>query len=247
MDSERLRESVRRVRERLAAACARAGRPADAARLVAVTKYVPEAVVAQLLACGVRDLGENQVQQLAARAERLGSAARGLDDEGPGTPRWHMIGHLQRNKVRALLPVCRIVHSVDSERLLEELRRRAETLDATVDVLLEVNVAGEASKQGIAPAAAPRLAEAAGRCGRLRVRGLMTMAPLNPDPEAARPHFAALRGLLEALRRSGAVGPECRELSMGMSQDFEVAAEEGATLVRVGSVLFEGVGERDAR
>lgn len=241
MDSERLRENVRRVRERLAAACARAGRAAGAVRLVAVTKYASEALVAQLAGYGVRDLGENQVQQLAARAERLGSARAGLDEGGAGGPVWHMIGHLQRNKVRALLPVCRIVHSVDSERLLEELERRAELLGVTVDVLLEVNIAGEANKQGIAPRDAARLAEAAGRCGRLRVRGLMTMAPLNPDPEAARPHFAALRELLAALRRSGAVGPECRELSMGMSQDYEVAAEEGATLVRVGSVLFEGV------
>jgi pyridoxal phosphate enzyme (YggS family) len=158
-----------------------------------------------------------------------------------------MIGHLQRNKIRTLLPHARIIHSLDSDRLAEALDRHAGELGAAVDVLLEVNIAGERSKTGVPPAAVAALAERVAGCPHLRLRGLMTLAPYHPEAEASRPHFAGLRALLSDLRARGAVGPDCVHLSMGMSQDYAVAVEEGATFVRVGSLLFAGLPGTDPR
>lgn len=250
---KRLLENLARIREAIADAARRTGRAPNEVRLVGVTKYVPIPVIAELLAAGVHDLGENRVQQLTARAAVLGrsldSAFSPLRDADsataaaspPAPPRWHMIGHLQRNKVRALLPCSRTLHSVDSLRLAEELERCAAARGELLDVFLEVNVAGEASKSGIDAGELDALAGAVGRLPHLQVRGLMTMAPIADQPEASRPHFARLRMLLEALRRSGGASPAAVHLSMGMSQDYVVAVEEGATFVRVGSVLFEGL------
>lgn len=245
--SEVLQRNLERVRERIAAACGRAGRPAEDVRLVAVTKYVQPAVIRTLLELGVTDVGESRVQQLVPRAAELGAdPGRGLA-AAPTTeanaPCWHMVGHLQRNKVKQLLPHARIVHSVDSVRLAEELDQVAARPEAAVDIFLELNVSGEASKYGIAPTDLPPLLERVRKLPRLRVCGLMTMAPLEKDPEAARPYFGALRDLLEQVRAQGIVDAGCRHLSMGMTQDYEIAVEEGATLVRVGSALFEGLPE----
>ena len=234
-----LRENVTRVRQSIAAACERVGRDPGSVSLVAVTKYVDLPVIEGLLAAGVGEIGENRVQQVIQRAEAFGT--RFDADLTPTTPRWHMIGHLQRNKVKALLPHVRIIHSLDSARLAVEIDKIAEQLDTDVDAFLEVNVSGEASKQGISVDELPGLAEALRQHLRIRLRGLMTMAPFDPDPEHARPHFARLRQQLERLRDTGVVGPQCVDLSMGMSQDFAVAVEEGATFVRVGSALYEGL------
>lgn len=247
----RLRDNVTRVRERVDAACRRAGRdPADVC-LVGVTKYASPPVLREVVAAGVADLGESRVQQLVSRAQagrppRFGWPwpADGAERSGP---RWHMIGHLQRNKVKALLPHARIIHSVDSVRLVETIEQHATALDVLVDVLVEVNVAGEASKQGIAPGELEAMAAALRNCAHLRWRGLMTMAPYDPEAEAARPHFVRLRELLNRLRATDAAPPDCAHLSMGMSQDYAVAVEEGATLVRVGSALFEGLAPDDLR
>jgi pyridoxal phosphate enzyme (YggS family) len=244
-----LRENVRRVRERIAAACQASGREAEAVRLVAVTKYVSTDVARALVAAGVQDLGENRAQQLVARAEACGAARSGWcgpDDPAAG-PCWHMIGHVQRNKVRPLLDHSRIIHSLDSKRLADALEARAASLGVEVDVLIEVNVAGEASKQGVDPGDVSPLVAALTDCRHLRLRGLMTMAPYNPDPEAARPVFVRLRELLAGLRSRGEVSDACRELSMGMSQDYGVAVEEGATVVRVGSALYENLPTTDPR
>lgn len=243
--TRRLRDNVARVREHIAAACARVGRdPADV-HLVGVTKYVSPGVIRELVATGVHDVGESRVQQLVARAAEMGPSrldwGPGEDAAGPARPRWHMIGHLQRNKAKALLPHARIIHSLDSDRLAATLEAQAAALGAFVDVFVEVNVAGEASKQGVAATEVEPLAAAVRNCPHLRLRGLMTMAPFNPEPEAARPHFARLRERLGRLRATGVAGPECVHLSMGMSQDYRVAVEEGATWVRVGSALFEGL------
>ena len=162
---------------------------------------------------------------------------------GKAPPIWHMIGHLQRNKVRSLLRRVRIVQSLDSVRLAAELENEAARIGKTVDVLAEINVAGEEAKSGAPADMAEELAARAAECAHLRLCGLMTMAPYDPDPEQARPHFAALRELLEQFRQRGTVPPDCTHLSMGMSGDYEVAVEEGATVVRVGSVLLEGVEE----
>ncbi len=235
-----VRANLARVEENIAAACARVGRPASEVRLVAVTKSVDPPIIQELQAAGLRDFGENRVQQLIARAEILGSAPGGWTPAGDGSPLpcWHMIGHLQRNKVARLLPHVRIVHSVDSTRLAAELGAAAAARGWRVDVLLETNVAGEASKTGVAPDELEGLVAAIRGWPALTLRGLMTMAPLVEDAERARPCFARLRELLRGLQARGAVGPECVHLSMGMSQDYAVAVEEGATVVRVGSALF---------
>jgi pyridoxal phosphate enzyme (YggS family) len=242
--NERLRENLRQVRATIADACQRSGRdPADV-RLVAVTKYADPDTIRGLLAAGVRELGENRVQQLISRAEMLGAAPAGLfaaDSASLTAPRWHMVGHLQRNKVKALLRYSRILHSLDSVRLAKELEKQAERAGLTVDAFLELNVAGEQAKSGAPVAEAASLAEAVCACPHIRLHGLMTMPPFDPDPEAARPHFARLREMLEQMQRRGAVGPDCVHLSMGMSIDYTVAVEEGATFVRIGSALFEGV------
>lgn len=246
-----LARNLASVRARLAAACRRAGRAPEGVRLVAVTKYVDADTIGGLLALGALDLGENRAQQLEPRAAALGASLATLDADRtappaatPHTrPRWHMIGHVQRNKVRKVLAASRIIHSVDSLRLAEDISRIAGELAAQVDVLVEINVSGEASKQGVPSSEAAALVERIGRLPHLALRGLMTMAPLVPDPETVRPIFAALRELGQALRACGAAGPQCDQLSMGMTNDFEVAVEEGATIVRIGSALYEGLAD----
>ncbi|MFQ5807906.1 MAG: YggS family pyridoxal phosphate-dependent enzyme [Phycisphaerae bacterium] len=241
---ERLQRNLAQVRATIAGACGRSGRDPTAVRLVAVTKYAELDTIRALLEAGVWELGENRVQQLTARAQALGAANVNLfapDPVAVGVPRWHMVGHLQRNKVKALLRHTRILHSLDSLRLAKELEKQAEKLAVTLDAFLELNVAGEQAKSGAPVTEAVALAEAVRECPHIRLHGLMTMPPFDPDPEAARPHFARLRALLEQLQRCGTVGSDCVHLSMGMSIDYAVAVEEGATFVRIGSALFEGI------
>jgi pyridoxal phosphate enzyme (YggS family) len=227
-EAARIAENVARVRGRIADAAARSGRPASQITLVAVTKYVSAAMVRPLIAAGCIDLGESRPQQLWEKAAALGDLP----------VRWHLIGHLQRNKVRRTLPLVTMIHSVDSPRLLAAIE---EEPAATLPVLLEVNISGETAKQGLAPEAIePFLAQAAG-CRKVAIRGLMGMAGLEGGLETARRDFAALRELRDRLRPRCPTGMTLDELSMGMSGDFEVAIEEGATIVRVGSSLFEGI------
>jgi pyridoxal phosphate enzyme (YggS family) len=237
MDKQRrdiLAERLRAVRERIAAACARAGRPPDGVTLVAVTKTVPVQVAALLPELGVRDLGENRPQELWRKAAVL-----------PAPVRWHLIGHLQRNKIERTLWQVDMIHSVDSLRLLEaveaEAARQAVRQSRGVSVLLEVNASGEASKHGFAPEDVPALAKQINLLHNVRVRGLMTMAAYDANPEKSRPTFALVRQLRDRLRAEVAPAHPLDHLSMGMSNDFEVAIEEGATLVRLGTVLFEGL------
>ncbi|GMU24670.1 MAG: UPF0001 protein [Phycisphaerae bacterium] len=241
----KLADNLKRIRERIQSACARARRPVEDVRLVGVTKTVEVDVIRTAIEAGLLDLGESRVQELVKRAgmvqEHL-SRRRSMDPQStPPDPRWHMIGHLQRNKVRTVLPWIDTVHSVDSLRLAEEISAEAERLNRTVPFLIEVNVSSEKSKFGIAVGAVPHLIEHIRGLSNIRIAGLMTMAPLEEDPESTRVYFARLREILEELRSERLVGPECRELSMGMSNDFEVAIEEGATMIRVGTALFEGV------
>ncbi|OQA44316.1 MAG: hypothetical protein BWY52_01653 [Chloroflexi bacterium ADurb.Bin325] len=234
METETLRANIERVRARMAAAAARAGRdPADVT-LVAVSKTQPAEVILAACAAGLRLFGENRVEEAGPKAAEV--AAR-LTPAAP--PAWHMIGHVQSRKAAAVLPWAALVHSVDSVKLAARLARGV--ADGTVlPVLLEVNVAGEASKYGFRPAALPAAVEAIAALPGLRIEGLMTMAPLAADPELARPTFRGLARLRDDLaRRYPALA--WRHLSMGMTDDFEVAIEEGATLVRIGRALF---GER---
>jgi pyridoxal phosphate enzyme (YggS family) len=232
MHGERLRENLESVRSRIAAAAEHAGRDASAITLVAVTKKTPVELIGPLVACGVADLGENYPQELWRKAD----LCRGL--EFPRDIRWHLIGHLQSNKAKRTLPLVRMIHAVDSLRLLQTLDDLARDLSNPPAVCLQVNTSGEETKHGWMPQAISGDAEAIAACRRIPVVGLMTMAALDATPLEARASFAMLRALQTGLRdRTGLPLPE---LSMGMSADFEEAVLEGATLVRVGSALFEG-------
>lgn len=230
--------NLERVRERVADAARRAGRSPEKITLVAVTKTIEPAIVKQAVALGLRDFGENRVQEAEWKVPLLPEV------------NWHMIGHLQRNKVKKALLIFDMIHSVDSLRLAQEIDRRASRIGARVPVLLEVNLSGEATKYGF------RMAPCVTQGGEREaffsyveeilglpcpeVRGLMTMPPLVAHPEEARPYFQRLRGLREELRER--FPQTCWEdLSMGMTDDFEVAIEEGATMVRIGRAIF---GER---
>jgi pyridoxal phosphate enzyme (YggS family) len=219
------------VEERLSAACARAGRSRSDVTLVAVTKTVLPDVAAALHALGVVDLAENRPQELWHKAAAL-----------PASVQWHMIGHLQRNKVERTLPLVCLIHSVDSVRLLQAIDAEAGRHGVPADVLLEVNASGEANKNGFPPAAIPGLGPALTSVQHVRVCGLMTMAAYEEDPQKTRPTFAGLRALRDGLQAEVGSAHTLSHLSMGMTNDFEVAVEEGATLVRLGTVLFEGLG-----
>jgi pyridoxal phosphate enzyme (YggS family) len=212
------------------AACRRAGRDPSTVTLVAVTKTVSIEVAAALHALGVANLGESRPQELWRKAAAL-----------PRTVRWHLVGHLQRNKIERTLPLVEWIHSVDTLRLLEALEQEAARQQRTVSVLLEVNASGEASKHGFSPQQLLGLAEPLGRLEKVQVRGLMTMAALEDDPSRCRPTFATLRQLRNDLRGTLAPQHPLEHLSMGMSNDFEIAIEEGATLIRLGTVLLEGL------
>lgn len=213
------------MRERISAAAGRAGKRLEDVTLVAVSKGVDIDDIAAAVAAGITDFGESRVQEAEPKAARLPHL------------RWHMVGHLQRNKVRQAVRIFSVIQSVDSERLAVELSARADGQRA-IDILLQVNVAGESQKFGVALREVPAiLREVAGMPG-LRVIGLMTIAPQVADPETVRPIFRSLRELRDSVRASGIVGDEFIHLSMGMTDDFEVAIEEGATMVRIGRAIF---------
>lgn len=223
-------ENLARVRDEISRAAARAGRDPDKIRLVGVTKYVDEEAARALVEAGCRLLGESRPQELWRKAEALAD----LDLQ------WHLIGHLQRNKVRRTLPLVSMIESVDSLRLLKEIDAEAARAGTIVPILLEVNVSGDEAKHGLRPdEMAQVVSQELPGCPHVAVRGLMTMAALEGGLDVARQNFRDLRELREALESQ--TGLELPELSMGMSSDFPVAIEEGATIVRVGSSLFEGV------
>ena len=215
-------ERLAGVRARIAAAAARAGRAPEEITLVAVSKTFPPKVIAEAVAAGITDLGENRAQELKQKHAVLGDLAR-----------WHFVGNLQTNKVRHVVGIADLIHSVDRYGLAEAIARRARALGVVQDVLIEVNVTGEPGKHGVEPQGLAALAGALADLEGIAVKGLMTMAPLTTDPEAARPAFKELARLRDELALPGPL-----ELSMGMSGDFEVAVEEGATLVRIGEAIF---------
>lgn len=196
---------------------------------MAVSKTFPPEDILAAAQAGIRDIGENRVQEAVSKFPEVGRAVT-----------WHMVGHLQTNKVKKALEVFDWIHSVDSLHLAQEIQKRAERAGRTVDVLIEVNVSGEPTKYGVSPEEAPTLAEAVGKLPGLRLQGLMTIAPIVDEPEEARPYFARLRELRDEIVAAGAA-ESLPHLSMGMTDDFEVAIEEGATMVRIGRAIF---GER---
>jgi pyridoxal phosphate enzyme (YggS family) len=238
------------VRQRVAAAARRSGRSESDVVIVAVTKFAEPDQIRSLIGLGHRDFGENKVQNLVQRAamiEEFMARRRAMPDaarvagagSGADAVRWHMIGHLQRNKAKKAIELCRLIHSVDSLRLAEEIQHAAGAKrEEPVDVLIQVNCSGERSKFGCPVPAAVHLAEQIDTMVAVRVRGVMTMAPQSPNPEDARPTFARCREVFEEIRKTGVGEGRFNILSMGMSGDYEVAISEGANLVRVGSAIF---------
>ena len=227
------------VRERIRAAAARAGRRPEEITLVGATKTQPTAAVVAAARAGLASVGENYVQEARSKIPKVQEKLEVLGDP---VPRWHFIGRLQRNKARDVVRLFDVVETVDGVGLAAELDRRARGAERTLDVLLQVNLSEEPSKGGAACDALPELVAACADSPNLRTIGLMTIPALAPDPEANRPVYARLRELAETLG-AAAGGEALRELSMGMSGDFEVAIEEGATIVRVGTAIF-GVRDR---
>ncbi len=224
-------ENLEKVEKNIRAACERAGRSREEVTLIAVSKTKPVSMIEELLPEGVRDFGENKVQELCEKYEQL-----------PGDIRWHMIGHLQRNKVKQVIDKACLIHSVDSLRLAQTISEEGIKKGITVPVLIEVNVAGEESKFGVAPQEAEGLIREIAELPSIAVKGLMTIAPYVEDPEENRKYFAGLRKLCVDIKNKNIDNVSMNVLSMGMTGDYEVAIEEGATMVRVGTGIF---GERD--
>lgn len=219
-----IRENLLRVKERIERAALKAGRDPNEVKLVAVSKTVEVARIRQAIEAGVTILGENYVQEAQKKIEEIGKEVS-----------WHFIGHLQSNKAKYAVRLFDLIHSVDSLSLAEELNRRAEREGRVIEVMIEVNLSGEATKFGTEEEKAVELARNLQQLKNLSLIGLMTMPPYFDDPEQSRPYFARLRALRERMAKEGIV---LKELSMGMSNDFEVAIEEGATYVRVGTAIF---------
>jgi PLP dependent protein len=239
-----LADKLSEVKDRIAAACAKANRQPGEVTLIAVTKTAAPEQIREALSLGVGDLGESRVQVLTQRAAQINEfyqRQHSRPDSGmPNRLRWHMIGHLQRNKVKAVLPLVDLIHSIDSLRLAEELDTQAAKLGKKQPVLLQVNASEESQKSGVAVGASVHLAEQIDTMPNLQMMGLMTMAALDDDVDTARKTFARTREIFEEMKWHKIGGTHLRHLSMGMSNDFEAAILVGATMVRIGSLLFGG-------
>lgn len=229
--AETISENLTKIHDRIKRAARKSGREADEITLLAVTKTVEPKDIKKAAAFGVRDFGENYVQEAEEKIKKLKNKSL----------KWHFIGHLQKNKAKFAVELFDVIETVDNVNLAKEINKRAEK---PIDVLIEVNVAGESSKAGIGIDEAVDLARGISGMANLRLKGLMTIPPYNEDPERSRPYFVTLRRLAERINKERLPGVSMRELSMGMSNDFEVAIEEGATIVRVGTAIF---GERPAK
>src|SRR5262245_8485112 len=226
--SSAIADRLAEVHTRISIAARSAGREPSSVRLVAVSKTFPIELIRDAYAAGQRDFGDNRVQ------EALQKIAAGADLE----IRWHLLGHLQTNKARKAGPAFAVIHSVDSVELLRKLDAASADAGASPDLLIQVDLAGEETKHGMVTEEVPRLFDAAAACRAARITGLMTLPPVPEIPEDARPYFRRLRDLRDEWLSSGVPAPMLRELSMGMSGDFEVAIQEGATMVRVGTAIF---------
>ena len=228
-----LSERLEDVRNRIHAAAGRCNRAVDQITLIAISKTHPTEVISAGLELGITDFGENRVQEAEGKIVAL----------GPKAARWHLVGHLQANKARRAVTLFDVIHSLDSVALAERLDRLCQDEGrAELPLLIQIDLGGEETKTGIDPHALPELLDAVRDCQRLSLVGLMTLPPYFEDPECARPYFKTLRQLRDELQAQGHFGENHGELSMGMSHDFEIAIEEGATMVRVGTAIF---GERD--
>lgn len=228
-------DNLKYVTQRVAMCCEKTGRRPEDVRLVCVTKTASVEQIREAVAAGARIIGENRVQDALAKHRLIGDAVV-----------WHLIGHLQTNKARDAVRIFSLIHTVDSIRLARAIDREAAALGKIQDVLVQVNISGEDTKFGIAPECLDGLLGEMGELSHIRVGGLMTIAPLVDDPEKVRLVFRALRKLLDASNGPRSAAFAMRELSMGMTDDFEVAVEEGSTLVRAGRAIFGGAQEAKA-
>ena len=231
-----LRARLEAINRRIAEACGRAGRQLSEITLVAASKTVPASRVREAIEAGVRALGENRVQEAAAKIAELGPVTSDYNVQ------WHLIGRLQSNKARRAIELFDVVQSVESLKLAERLDNIAGESGKRLPVFIEVNLGGESSKTGASPEDVLPLCEQISKLSNLELKGLMAVPPFFDDPEETRPFFQRLRSMRDRATQSGAAGKQFNDLSMGMSNDFEVAIEEGATLVRIGTELF---GARD--
>ncbi len=238
----KIAEKIDRVKDTISLACERVGRDVTEVKLVVVTKSVTIEAIKKIIRLGFVDLGENRVQQLKKVSAQISEFLQKAGDESslPEKVNWHMIGHLQRNKVRYVLPIATLIHSVDTLRLAEEINASATKLDLSAKVLLQVNTSNEPQKYGVPVGAATHLAEQIVTLPNLKLVGLMTMAPLTHNKDVVRACFVRARELFVEMKGEKIVGPEFVELSMGMSSDYEIAVEEGATILRIGSAIFAG-------
>lgn len=234
LTADEIAERLRGLRARMARAAERSGRSPEAVGLVGVSKRKPARLIVAAVRAGLRDVGESYVQEALTK---LPGVRAELESAGLGAPRCHFVGRLQSNKAREAVQLFDVVESLDRPSLARELSRRAQRLGRRLPVLLQVDLADEEQKGGVSEAELPALLELCSKLPGLSVEGLMTLPPAAAEPEASRPFFARLRRLRDALR-DRAAGAGLRELSMGMSADFEIAIEEGATWVRVGTALF---------
>ena len=238
----KISERIKRLEGAINSACVRVGRDPGEIKLVVVTKSATVEEVKEVIHLGFTDFGENRVQQLKkvyTQAD-IFLNERDSDSAEPGKINWHMIGHLQRNKVRQLLPIASLIHSVDTLRLAEEISASATKQKLCPKVLLQVNTSNEPKKYGVPVGAATHLAEQIETLPNLKLVGLMTMAPFTHNKDMVRSCFVRARELFVEMRGEKIVGPHFTELSMGMSSDYEVAVEEGATILRIGSAIFAG-------
>lgn len=227
-----MQERIENINQRIAAACQRAGRDFFEVTLVAVSKTVAPELIRQAIEAGVRTLGENRVQEAAVKIPELAEVVAAHKAE------WHLIGHLQSNKARRAVELFSAIQSVDSFKLAERLNNAAAEFGKRLPVFIEANLGSEDSKAGVAPDEVLPLCEQVAKLPALELKGLMTVPPFLDDPNEVRPYFRRLHRLRDEARQAGIVGEEFKELSMGMSHDFEVAIEEGATFVRIGTALF---------
>ena len=233
-------ERLAQVRQNVAVACDRVHRDAESVKIVVVTKTAPIEGIKEVVKAGYYDLGENRVQHLKQVSGEIEEflAENSDNDSLPEEVRWHMIGHLQRNKVKPVLGISSMIHSVDTLRLAEEIETAAVRMDIQPSVLLQVNCSGEPQKYGVPVGAATHLAEQFSTMDNIKLAGLMTMAPLTRDKDEVRASFVRAKELFEEIRGKGYGGKDFKHLSMGMSQDYEIAVEEGATILRIGSAIF---------
>ena len=225
-----IRENVQFVRNKIAEACRRSGRESEEIELVAITKTVDVEQINEAIEAGIRVVGENRVQEAWRKYQEVGEKAH-----------WHMVGHLQTNKVKRVLQFAEMIHSVDSVYLAREIQTQAKKLDRTIEILIQVNTSGEESKFGLEPEATIGAIEEVSTLPNLKIKGLMTIGAFLPNPEDVRPCFKLLNDLKDRVNERGITSVEIGTLSMGMTNDYEIAIEEGSTMVRVGTAIF---GER---